>query len=244
MKKLYSILLMVTALALTGLQSCQLESEVYHKINSSMYPVTERDARDLVTSNAYGPFQNNEYSGMFNIATGAFLTADIASDFGYCSWGGTVWSGLQMANFNESEDRNTTVCWTRLNNISKMTLCIDRIEQIDMNAEKKAQYLAELHCGRGFMAFLIYDMHGPIIIADLETLKNPLEEKILPRQSEEQTVSFIETELQEAANVLPKNYKKGDSDYGRFTAGLCHTLLMKLYIHTKQWDKAIAEGRE
>lgn len=244
MKKLYSILLMVTALSLTGLQSCQLESEVYNKINSSMYPVTERDARDLVTSNAYGPFQNNEYSGMFNIATGAFLTADIASDFGYCSWGGTVWNGLQMANFNKSEDRNTTICWTRLNNISKMTLCIDRIEHIDMNAEKKAQYLAELHCGRGFMAFLIYDMHGPIIIADLETLKNPLEEKILPRQSEEQTVSFIETELQEAAKVLPKSYKKGDSDYGRFTAGLCHTLLMKLYMHTKQWDKAIAEGRE
>ena len=78
MKKLYSILLMVPALALTGLQSCQLESEVYNKINSSIYPKTERDARDLVTSNAYGPFQNNEYSGMFNIATGAFLTADIA----------------------------------------------------------------------------------------------------------------------------------------------------------------------
>lgn len=35
-----------------------------------------------------------------------------------------------------------------------------------------------------------------------------------------------------------------DKNYGRFTAGLAHTVLLKLYMLTKQWDKAEAEGRE
>lgn len=244
MKKIYLYSAALLIGATMGLQSCELKSEVYDQINASMYPTSARDARDLVTSNAYGPFQNNEYSGSFNIATGALLTSDIATDFGYCSWGGTVWNGLAQANFDKTEDRNTTVMWTRLNEISKMTLCIDRIEGIKMDEKTKNQYIAELRCGRGLMAFLIWDMHGPIIVADLETLKNPLAEKILPRMTQEATISYIETELTEAGKILPKNYKKGDNDYGRFTAGLCHTLLMKLYMQTKQWKKAISEGRE
>ena len=244
MKKIYRSLIMLPLFASGALQSCQLESEVYDKINSSMYPTTERDARDLVTDSAYGPFQNDGYSGLFNIATGAGLTADIASDYGFCSWGDICWYSLEKADFTKIETRNTTATWGRLNGISKMTLNIDRIQNIDMDETKKAQYIAELRCGRGFLGFVGYDMYGPIIVADLETLKDPMAEKILPRLSEEETIKFIETELQEAAKVLPKNYKKGDSDYGRFTAGLCHTILMKLYMQTHQWDKAVAEGRE
>mgnify|MGYP000406407965 CR=1 FL=1 len=113
----------------------------------------------------------------------------------------------------------------------------------DMDDALKQQYIAELRMGRGWLAYLLYDFYGPIPIADLETLKNPMAEKILPRLSEEEMQTYIETELTEASKVLPANYKKGDKNYGRFTAGLAHTVLLKLYMLTKQWDKAEAEGR-
>lgn len=231
-------------LILIGLHSCELESEVYNAINPSMYPKTERDVRDLVTSNAYGGFRNSGYDGIFNVATGVVLTSDIASDYGICSWGGDVWMPIQFANFNAKENRNTTKAWESINQISKMTLTLDRISPVQMDETKKKRFEAELRCGRGFMAFLIYDMHGPIIIPDLETLKNPLADKILPRSTEEETRTFIVTELTEAAKVLPASYKRGDTDYGRFTAGLCHMVLLKFYMQTKQWDKAITEARE
>jgi hypothetical protein len=127
-----------------------------------------------------------------------------------------------------------------------MTLTIDRIQPVQMDEKLKAQYIAELRCGRGFLAFIEWDMYGPIIVADLETLKNPTARKILPRLSEEETRNYIVTELTEAAkgDNLPYSYKKGDANYGRFTKGLCHTVLMKFYMQTKQWEKAIAEGRE
>lgn len=243
MKKLlyYSIAL---AFLILGLQSCELESEMYDAINPQIYPTTARDARDLVTANAYGAFRNYSYNGAFNVATGTFITSDIASDYGYCSWGGTVWEPLEFGRWVPQEDRNTTKLWEYTNEISKMTLTIERITGIDMDESLKNQYIAELRCARGFMAFIIYDMHGPIIIADLETLQNPLDEKILPRSTEEDTRNFIVTELTEAAKSLPNSYTKGDGDYGRFTKGLCHMVLLKFYMMTHQWEKAIAEGRE
>lgn len=243
MKKI-KIYFIAIGLLVISLQSCKLETEVYDAIYPDMYPTTERDVRDLVTSNAYGGFRNRSYDGIFNVATGTFITSDAATDYGYCSWGGDVWEPLEFGRWVAQESRNATKIWEYVNEISKMTLTLDRISGVQMNEELKNRYIAELRCARGFMAFLIYDMHGPIIIADLETLKKPQEEVILPRSTEEETQAFIVTELTEAAKYLPASYKKGDSDYGRFTKGLCHMVLLKFYMQTKQWDKAIAEGRE
>src|SRR5690625_719729 len=104
--------------------------------------------------------------------------------------------------------------------------------------------ISELRYGRGSLAFLLYDFYGPIMIADLETLKNPLEEKILPRLSEEEMQDYIVTELTKAAKHLPYSYQKEDPDYGRFTKGLANMVLLKFYMQTGNWAKAEEMGRE
>jgi hypothetical protein len=232
------------ALLLSGLQGCKLETEVFDAIYPDMYPKTERDVRDLVTSNAYGGFRNSAYDGIFNVSAGVFITSDIATDYGFCSWGGNTWESLEFARWTPLESRNTTKIWEYTNQISSMTLTMDRIAHVQMNEALKNRYLAELRCARGFMAFIIYDMHGPIILADLETLKKPQDEQILARLPDGETERFIVTELTEAAKALPYRYEKGDADYGRFTKGLCHMILLKFYMMTHQWESAIAEGRE
>ena len=123
-----------------------------------------------------------------------------------------------------------------------MTLTMERIKNVDMDETLKARYMAELKCGRGFLAFLMYDMYGPIPIADLETLQKPEAEIVIPRLSEEAMREYIVTNLKEAADILP--YKYEDTDYGRFTKGLANTLLLKFYMMTKQWDEAEKIGRE
>ena len=245
MKRIFFYAITLACIALS-VQSCELVSSEYSNISSDLYPTSERDVRDLVTSNAYEGFRNDQYAGAFNAATGFHLLGDMATDFGICSWGETDWGPLEYANFqNPNGERNPRRNWaTYLPWISKMELTIDRIKGIDMDAALKNRYFAELECGQGFMAFLIWDFYGPIILSDLETLKKPQEEVILPRQTNEQTIAYIESKLKAAAVVLPKTYGKESADYGRFTGGLCHTLLLKLYMQTKQWDKAIAEGRE
>ncbi|MDR1503159.1 MAG: RagB/SusD family nutrient uptake outer membrane protein [Prevotella sp.] len=242
-KSLYITILLFAAFIV---QSCSLDSEDYSQVSSSLYPTTEQDAFDLVTGNVYAAFRNNKYDGAFNAATGFHLLGDMATDFGYCAWGEGNWGQLEYANFqNKDGERNPRRNWEPyLPWISKMELTIDRIKGIEMDEELKKQFIAELECGQGFLAFLLWDFYGPIIVADLETLKNPQNEIILPRQTNEQTITYIETKLKSAMGVLAKNYDIGNDNYGRFTEGLCHMLLLKLYMQTKQWDKAITEGRE
>jgi hypothetical protein len=238
--------LILTLLLTMGLQSCTLESVRYDDISPLKYPRTERDARDMVTANAYEAFRNNGYSGLFNAATGVQLNTDMASDYGYCSWDdGGSWRRLMSASYGPADTRNVTNIWRDYGNyISRMTLTIDRISEMDIDDDVKTQLIAELRCGRGFLAFILYDLYGTIIVADVETLKVPHEEKILPRQTDEETRAFIVTELTEAAKVLPLSYQNGDPNYGRFTKGLCHMVLLKFYMQTRQWEKAETEGRE
>jgi hypothetical protein len=115
-----------------------------------------------------------------------------------------------------------------------------------MDDTHKNRLIAEAQCALGLLSYTLYDFFGPIPLPDLETLKNPLEEKILPRATEEKMREFIETNLRAAANApeLPDVYKKGNADYGRFSKGVAYMLLLKYYMLTKQWDKAEAAGRE
>ena len=168
--------------------SCELVSENYGDINTSIFPQTAEDADAITTSAAYATFKNSGYGGLFNIATGIQIVSDEASDYGMCNWG---WDHINYANWNTlkisgSGSWLTVESYAYVNDISKMTLTIDRLNDIEMDDALKQQYIAELRMGRGWLAYLLYDFYGPIPIADLETLKNPMAEKILPRLSEEE----------------------------------------------------------
>lgn len=121
---------------------------------------------------------------------------------------------------------------------------MERIVNVPMNEEVKARLDAELHCGRGWLAYILYDMYGPIQIASLDLLNNPLSDEVAPRVSREEMVKFIEDDLKAAIAVLPATYKVSDTNYGRFTKGLAYTVLMKLYMHEQNWAKAVECGRE
>jgi hypothetical protein len=252
------IKLFLAALCLiaTALQSCELESEVFDDINTNIYPKTERDARDLITGNVYAAFttvnysggtDENCYQGLFNGANGWHILADISSDIGFCKWGGgTTWGSLEFGQVKPTTQYGATLPYDKGYHkfFAKMLLAIDRIQGMDIDADVKARYIAEAKCGLGFLGFIFYDWYGPVVVPDLETLKAPQEAEILPRLTEEKMKTFIETNLKAAASVLPATYEHGNSEYGRFTAGLCHMVLLKFYMQTKQWDKAIEEGKE
>ena len=69
-----------------------------------------------------------------------------------------------------------------------MTLTLDRISKIEMEEEVKSRMESEIHMGRGWLAFLLYDFYGTIPIPTLEQLQNPLEEQIVPRATQEEIV--------------------------------------------------------
>lgn len=218
--------------------SCTLEQEVYNKINPGVFPKNAEDVNALVNASAYFVFSPG---GIFEVAAGYIITSEMVTDYVENTWGWTT-----VYNSYEANDWHIDGDWRRVYDysqyLSSMTLTLDRIKDVDMDEALKQRYEAELKCGRGFMAFLMYDMYGPIPIADLETLQKPAQEIVLPRLSEEAMCEYIVTNLKEAAEVLP--YKYDDANYGRFTKGLANTLLLKFYMMTKQWNEAEKIGRE
>lgn len=240
MKKIaYIFLLQIILLACTN-----LESEMYNVINPGIFPTNQNDAEALVTSAAYSPFRSSKYDGIFSVAaTGIQVEADMITDIGDCQWPENYWPDVLNVNLTVNSFKLTDQ-YKYVKDISKMTLTIDRITNINMPDTEKERMIAELHCGRGWLGFLLYDWYGTIPVATLEQLQNPLSDEIVPRLSKEEMVNFIETELKAAIKVLPPNYNKSDSKYGRFTGGLAYTVLMKLYMHEREWDKAEACGRE
>ncbi len=245
MKKLLYIL-SVSFAAITFLPSClNLESEMYDVINPGIFPVNEKDADALVTAAAYGPFRSSWYGGIFTSAQGGIhVIGEMTTDIGYCQWNDAVWPDLLDVNFTPSSNGAVSFYKDYSNYLGKMTLALDRISNIEMNEDVKKRLQAEIYCGRGWLAYLLYDFYGPVQIPALEQLNNPLGEQVILRASKEEMVSFIENDLKAAIEVLPATYAVSDNHYGRFTRGLAYMVLMKLYMHEKEWAKVVECGRE
>jgi hypothetical protein len=237
-------------LAAVAFPGCELESERYDVINTSTFPKTAEDADALLVGNCYGPIKAS-YGGLFGVTEGLHKWQDIISDVcdfrdreraptSYVRWTG-------VTNLHWSYQGIIENTWTNfVPAISKMMLTIDRISGVDMDETTKNRFIAEARCALGLLSFTLYDTYGPLPLPDLETLKNPLEEKILPRVSEAEMQAFIEDNLRAAAEApeLPYSYKKGDPDYGRFSKGIAYMVLLKYYMQTEQWAKAETAGRE
>lgn len=242
-KLLYNILM---ALCITSCFSActKLVSEDYSNIDPGFFPESDNDALALVTA-CYNPFSAGGYSGYWSSASGGFhVMSEMATDILDCQWGADPWAPVVSFNWDANWSAVTNF-YLRYQHISRITLTIHRIETLDMKDKSlQARLIAECKTLRGWLAYMLYDLYGPVPLATLEQLQDPLGDIQIPRATEEEMQKFIETNLTEAlnANVLPLRAK--GNEYGRVSAALCHTLLLKYYMLTKQWSKAEAEGRE
>lgn len=237
---------LAAALLLTGSTvSCtNLTSEMYDTINTGIFPKTTEDAKSLVLASAYGPFRACWWSGLYQSGSGGIqVYTEMTTDIGDCQWDDPLWNDLRKVNFT-SNSSGIVSYQQYINFISKMTLTLERIANINMDEAEKTRLNGELHCGRGWLAYVLYDLYGPIQVASSAQLNDPLNDDPAPRLSHDEMVKFIEDDLKAAIDVLPARYDKSDSNYGSFTRGLAYTVLMKLYMHEKEWQKAADCGKE
>lgn len=234
-KTIYSVMSAMLLLV----SSCQLEQVTYNEINPDIFPQSESDVKALVNSSVYYVFAP---WSIFNVATGYITTSEMVTDYAENTWGWTTVYNTYEANDWHIDDPGRCVYTNWIKFLSSMILAEERIRDVPMSDELKARYMAEIKCGKGFLAYIMYDMYGPIPIPDLKTLQAPAAQIIVPRLSEEEMQTFIETNLSEAVQVLPYSYEA--ADYGRFTKGLANTLLMKFYMMTGRWNDAEKIGRE
>ena len=236
---------MFAGLLLIGMSGCvELEPVNYDEINPSIFPQTEEDLQAMVMS-CYYPLRGSWWDGInHNSERGQMFVNDCCTEILAGKFG--VQQQCHEMSFREYHIAVTYFYYNRTsehddysdgfaNKISRCTLVMDAIENSNLSQEKKDKYIAEVRCARAYLSYILFDMYGPLVVAPLEVLKNPLKEVPLPRLSNEEMVKFIEDDLIFAGENLPLPKQ---AEYGKFSSGLAKTLLIRLYLHETVNDKA------
>jgi hypothetical protein len=240
MKKYTILLLLLTA----GTQfSCNqdLDPTVYSSLTNANGYQTKSDAVAAVNS-IYGRLKGPSVGDNFSYwATRHFALTDIATDLGHCQFGGDP-GQLSLGSWSSTnglllEDWNAM--YKLVANANNAIFYIAKMSGI--SAAEKAQFIAEAKFLRASAYMDLTDSWGPVILITEANLGNPGYLDQTPPSSVEEIDAFIIKELNEAADVLPVNYKQnaiyGTNDVGRATKGAALTLLSKLYLRSHDWQK-------
>ncbi|TRX54762.1 RagB/SusD family nutrient uptake outer membrane protein [Fulvivirga sp. M361] len=124
--------------------------------------------------------------------------------------------------------------------ITRANIALDRIPEVDMDADFKARLLAEASFLRAFFYFdLVRNFGGvPIVKTYNELLEPEIRDKT--RSSIEETYDLIEEDLERAIVSLPLRSEYAAKDLGRVTKGAAQSLLAKVYLFREKWDEAQA----
>ena len=204
----------------------------YSEINPSIFPQSEADVQAMVNA-CYYPLRGSWWDGINSTSERGIMfcldatTEILSGKFDIQQYG-------HLLNFHPTDELAVFFYDWYYNKISRMTLTIDLINESKVSDEIKKKAIAQVRCARGLLAYDLYDMYGPLVIAPLEVLKNHMEEKPLARLSNDEMVKFIEDDLIAAANDLPD---QGATEYGRFSKGLAKMINIRLMLHEKKWDK-------
>lgn len=230
--KRFTLILLLPALFFTSSCTKDLVSTDYSEINPNIFPKSAADL-DAMVNAAYYPLRGAWFDGIFSTSErGVMFLSDATTEILHGKYGDQLTASLH--NY-----RPTDVLFTRYydefyNKISSMTLTIDLIERSTLSDDFKKKAIAQVRCARGLLAYTLFDLYGPIVVAPLEILKRPLEEVPLARLSNAEMVAFIEADLVAAANDLPMPQ---DAEYGRFNKALAKMVNVRLQLHEKNWAK-------
>ncbi len=234
-----NVKLILLGLLISTMFGCdpELESINYDEINPAIFPASEADVEALVVA-AYYPLRGSWWNGIHTTSErGIMFVNDATTEILQGNFG--VQQLATLSSYIPTSEGVTRFYDDFYNRISSNTLSIDRLENSTVNENIKKRGIAELKCARAFLSYELFDMFGPIVVAPLDVLQNPLIETPLARLSHDEMVSFIEKDLLEAAIDLPS---PSEAAYGRFSQGFARMLLIRLYLHEKRWADVEAQA--
>lgn len=240
MKK-YTILFLLLAAGAQFSCNNDLEPTVYSSLTNTNGYQTKSDAVAAINS-VYARLKGPSVGDNFSYwSTRHFALTDIATDVGHCQFGGDP-GQLSLGIWNSTngllqEDWNSM--YKLIANANSAIFGITPMATI--SDSERAQFLAEARFLRASAYMDLTDAWGPVILITEANLKNPDYLVQTPPTSVEDIDAFLIKELNDAANILPVNYKNNaiydSNDVGRATKGAALTLLAKLYLRSHNWQK-------
>lgn len=227
-------------MVLLAMTACtDLDYENYSQINSDDFPQTEDDL-DASAVGVYNTLCNSFIMKWMNNA--GIILEELTTDEMNTAWGGTAeqteryqWTANNMV---------AKECYVNYQKgITKATRVIYAFENSSVSEQKKNKFIAELRALRALYAYLLCDFVGPVPIVTDPAIANDVYSDWKPsRPSREEYVKFMTDELTAVYSQLDKEVTA--DNYGRMTQGAALTLLMKIYLNDKQWQKAADAAKQ
>lgn len=263
MKSIKNILyILILSTFFVGLPGCK--KELQPVITSSLTPDNFYKTADDLNNAVIGLYNsfsgqwgtndqgvNTWYASLYNIdiktyVVRSMLTTDemdfvtsYSPDMHSFTWGPSTY---QITGGNPTEPT-----YPKIRFVARATEVIDKIKKntIVVSAVKN-QYLAEAYTLRAWLMYVLYDFFGPLNVRlDPATLNDTT---IHPRLSKEVYCDTIESDLRKALAIqstsFPEYYNGDASNWGRVSKGVARMLLLKLYMHNRQWSKAEAAAKD
>ncbi len=221
-----------------------LVREEYSRIESDDFFQTEADCKAAVTD----LYSGNGMIGWFatggaHIGALSDLTANHTEFAWNSGWGWDASHYLYTADKSYwMNDRYNLL----VQGVSKATTLLERIKNVPMKDETRARYMAEVRALRCNMIFWGADVYNGISIMDDPEELADISGKAYyrPRATQQESMDYINAEVEEIIDDLPPKYAKGDADFGRMTQGALLTIQLKMLMQQHQYKKAEEVARK
>lgn len=130
----------------------------------------------------------------------------------------------------------------RYKGILRCNIALDRIPNVDMDANLKKRLIAEAKFLRGYFYFDLVKNFGGVPL--VTSFVMPHEVEGLTRSSLEECYAFIERDFSEAAADLPNRVSLSASDAGRATKGAALGFLGKVQVYNSEFPDAVNTLKE
>lgn len=245
-------LLLLSIFSIVLISSCKkaLETKVYSQLTAQTFYKSEGDINAAVTA-LYAPFSSNWgstdlgngswYASLYNADVKTYLfrsiasTDEVATDWDQnivnFTWGPSTWAGSNEPTYY------------KISFVAKATEVMEAINNSTAVSDAiKKGYIAQAKTLRAWLMYIFYDFYGPVNVkTDPATLTDTA---ATARLSEQAYIAQIEKDLTEAIPDLKDKYNADAANWGRVSQAVARMVLLKLYMHTKQWAKAETIAKE
>ncbi len=123
-------------------------------------------------------------------------------------------------------------------NIRDCSRILENYEKVFVADETlKRRFAAEARALRAYAHLKLLLFYGPIPIIDRAVDFADEDARSLPRNTQEEVVQFISSELDLAATDLPNTYS--EAELYRMSKGVCYALQVQLHLNAHNYEKAV-----
>lgn len=231
-KHIYIIIYVAILFSLSSCDKDFLNVAPKDQISEDSFFKTAADADQAVVGIYNTLIQDDDFTMIQKV-----LAQNTWSDDAVNVWMGSNYNNVADGSFGPDEGLFSSNWSSHYRNIRRTNVFLRNIDQIQMDANLKNRYIAEVKFFRAYNYHQLVMLFGGVPITDKPLT---LDELKLPRNTRQQVIDFILADLDAAIPALPSS----PSQPGRVTSGAALSLKARVLLYEYRFDESAAVSQQ